>query len=176
MLISNDLVIITHCDPGWEGLWGGDVLAHLCEKQIACPVQGIGADSRGTYSIIGYCESSYKVHNGYLKKVEAKSDATTSRKPGGKTRFTLLDFKFLGAMAKNMAAGIKDRRARDDWRRLKWDEATRQEYVDALYRHTIEKFDPVAAACNLMIIWVNDKEKNKSPNFKVTVTPQAENE
>jgi hypothetical protein len=70
-----------------------------------------------------------------------------------KTRFALLDFGFLGEMARNMAKGLKSGRAPGDWMGLEWDQETEDQYMNALLRHTLEDFNPAAIACNAMIIW-----------------------
>jgi hypothetical protein len=69
-----------------------------------------------------------------------------------KTQYSLLDFDFLKQMADNMAKGIKDGRGPGDWMRLQWDQEMENKYIDALLRHALEDFDPVAVACNCMII------------------------
>lgn len=83
-------------------------------------------------------------------------------KDTSKPQMSLIDGGFLAAQAVSLAAGIKNGRKRDDWRGLTWDEATRNQYIDALLRHVLLDFDPVAVANNCMIIWWKDEEAKKN--------------
>jgi hypothetical protein len=55
----------------------------------------------------------------------------------GKTRWSLLDFKFLARMVKIMHSGIKQGRAEDDWKRPSSDSEESYRF-DAALRHLVE--------------------------------------
>lgn len=78
-----------------------------------------------------------------------------------KPPMSMVQGDFLAAMACNMRAGVKDGRQRGDWMRLEWGGETRAHYMDALLRHAHIDFDPVAVACNAMIIWYNDRKMKR---------------
>lgn len=79
--------------------------------------------------------------------------AGTTKTIAGKTQYHLLDFEFLKSMAEHMAIGAnKNGRAENDWQDLGWTQEVEDQYIDALLRHALEDFNPVAVACNAMII------------------------
>lgn len=80
-----------------------------------------------------------------------------TKKETDKTPLSLVDFEFVGGMARVLAEGNKNGRVRDDWQLLKWTPEVRAQYMDALLRHTMEEFDPAAIACNAMIIAWHDR-------------------
>lgn len=83
------------------------------------------------------------------------------RKDTTKPPLSMVNGDFLAAMACNMRDGVRDGRNRDDWMRIEWDSETRAHYMDALLRHAHIDFDPIAVACNAMIIWYNDRKMKR---------------
>jgi len=79
-------------------------------------------------------------------------------KDDSKTPFRLLCWPFLAALARHMAEGVRqdERRSEGDWKRLTWGPNVEARYREAIIRHTVEKFDPLAIASNAMIIWFHN--------------------
>lgn len=80
-------------------------------------------------------------------------------KDTSKTPYTLVDFEFIAAMARNMQVGLEQdsRRKPGDWKQIEWTEDAARHYRDALLRHAVENEDWAAVACNAMIIAHHEK-------------------
>ena len=120
-----------------------------------CTVCGYSFETEEYYDAMKeQCKGCGCIGNWVSKVIKYEKAYMRIDKLKDKTQYSLLDPKFLKAMADNMAEGIKGDRKADDWKELDWkDPEVRRQYKDALLRHVLEDENWAAVACNAMFLW-----------------------